>query len=51
MYEFGQGYQKSDCAQNVISLEQYDACMKNNQMTYDDYQKERAIVVGEMSRQ
>jgi uncharacterized lipoprotein len=51
MYRFGQDYQKSDCAQNVISLEQYDQCMKSNQVPYEDYQKEREAVVRDMSEE
>lgn len=45
MYRFGQDYQKSDCAQNVISLEQYDNCMKSNQLRYEDYEQEREAVI------
>jgi len=51
MYRFGQDYQKSDCAQNVISLEQYDQCMKSNQVPYEDCQEEREAVVRDMSEE
>ncbi len=48
MYQFGQDVQRSDCARNVISLEQYDHCMQSNQVPFEDYQKEREAVIKEM---
>ena len=51
MYRFGQDYQKSDCAQNVISLEQYDNCMKSNQLRYEDYQQEREAVIRSIDKE
>ena len=51
IYRFGQDYQKSDCALNVISLEQYDQCMKSNQLPYEDYQKERDAVIKNIEQQ
>lgn len=45
LYQVGQDYQKSECIHNAQTPEQHAECTKVKRQTYEEYEKERKVVV------
>jgi len=45
LYQVGQDYQKSECINKAQTAEQHAECSKVKNKTYEEYEKERKVMV------